>query len=141
MRRFLIAVGMTVGITVAATFGLAGLAGAAPQKHFQVGQQWTVEILFGPGQSGACAVETVGPNGTLTFRSEALGNGLYTGSGRFLSESFTDPFDHLKFRGSWSATLSEFTGQWKVKGSGNPGTYPGQVVPGAVTTWANFTCW
>jgi hypothetical protein len=137
MRRFLMAVGMTV----AATFGVAGLAGAAPHKHFQVGQQWTVETLTGPGQSGVCAVETVGPNGTLTFRTNLLGNGLYKGSGRFLSESFTSPFDQWKFRGPWSATLSEFTGQWKAKGSGLTGTYPGQVVPGAVTTWANFTCW
>jgi len=135
MRRWL----MAIGLTVATTLGASGVAGATPHGHFQVGQQWTVEITTSANGDGNCAIETVGPGGTLTFDNEALQNGHYRAGGRNASESFSDPLGSWKFHGTWSATLVQYTGRWRAKG-GIAGRFSGQVVPGAVPSWGDSTC-
>jgi hypothetical protein len=141
MRLVLVA----AGITVAVTLGITNPVDAAPVRHFEVGQQWTVEVQFSPGQYGtSCAIETVGPNHTLTF-DYPIQNGTYGGGASYLSEHFTATVTKNKFRfnGSWSPSLMQYTGQWHVwgrSGSVARGTYPGQVVYGAMKSVDGSTC-
>jgi hypothetical protein len=136
MRRLLV----VTTLFLMATVGLTSVAGAAPMR-FQEGQQWTLEIVTGPGQEGVCAIETVGPNNTLIFTAFGLINpGSYGGGRSFLRQSMTGGLSTYNFHGSWSNSLSEYAGRWKIRGSFEPGNYLGQIVPGAIAQWGNYTC-
>jgi hypothetical protein len=133
-----------IGLTAAAIITTSGTAGAAPPKHFLQGEQWTLELQTAPGPEGACAIETVGPNNTLTFDLGQLGNGTYHGGGKYLKEFFTaQDGNNFTFHGSWSPTTSEYGGKWRVRGRSGflaDGSYPGQVVSGAVGSWGGSNC-
>lgn len=141
MRRVLLALAVGVG----ATGVMAAPVSAAPVRHFQTGQQWTVEFVTGPGQYGtACAIEAVGQDDTLTMGFPFSG-AAYRGGASNLSEHFVDTTtsNTFHFHGTWSASLNQYSGQWRVggrKGWVAPGKYPGQVVDGAVTSVGGNTC-
>jgi hypothetical protein len=142
MRQVLVAAGIVAG---AFSLGITNPVGAATVGHFEAGQQWTVEVEFNPGQYGtSCAIETGGPNHTLTF-DYPFQDGAYRGGNSGLSEHFADTVtkNNFRFHGSWSPSLMQYTGQWRVWGRSGfiaPGNYPGQVVFGAMKSVDGTTC-